>query len=39
MLHGNHIGHVEDIWLIAMAAFVAFWIIRDVVLRRRGILR
>jgi hypothetical protein len=39
MLRGNHIGHVEDIWLIGMALVVAFWIIRDVALRRRGILR
>ena len=39
MLRGNHIGRVEDIWLIGMAAAVAFWIIRDIILRRRGILR
>ena len=39
MLRGNHIGHVEDIWLIGMALAVAFWIVRDIVLRRRGILR
>ena len=39
MLHGNHVGHVEDLWLIGMALFVAFWIVRDIVLRKRGILR
>ena len=39
MLRGNHIGRVEDIWLIGMAVAVAFWIIRDIILRRRGILR
>ena len=39
MLHGNHVGHVEDIWLIAFAALIAFAIIRDWVLRRRGFLR
>lgn len=39
MLHGNHIGHVEDGFLIAFAVFTAFWMIRDIVLRKRGILR
>ena len=39
MLRGNHIGRVEAIWLIGMAVAVAFWIIRDIILRRRGILR
>ena len=39
MLRGNHIGHVEDWFLIAFAVFTAFWIVRDIVLRRRGILR
>jgi len=39
MLHGNHVGHVEDLWLIGFAALVAFAMIRDWVLRRRGILR
>ncbi|HPY24164.1 MAG: hypothetical protein QG655_2174 [Actinomycetota bacterium] len=39
MLHGNHVGHVEDIWLIGFAALVAFAMIRDWVLRRRGFLR
>ena len=39
MLHGNHVGHVEDLWLIGFAALVAFFMIRDWVLHRRGFLR
>ena len=39
MMHGNHVGHVEDIWLVWFAALVAFAMIRDWVLRRRGFLR
>lgn len=39
MLHGNHVGRVEDIWLIGIAALVAFFMIRDWVLHRRGFLR
>ncbi|MCB0923156.1 MAG: DUF2631 domain-containing protein [Mycobacterium sp.] len=39
MMHGNHVGHVEDIWLVGFAALVAFAMIRDWVLRRRGFLR
>lgn len=39
MTHGNHVGHVEDIWLIGFAVLVAFTIVRDWVLRRRGFLR
>lgn len=39
MTHGNHVGHVEDWFLIAFAASIAFFIIRDIVLRKRGILR
>ena len=39
MLRGNHIGHVEDWFLIAFAALTALVIVRDVILRRRGILR
>jgi hypothetical protein len=39
MMHGNHIGHVEDWFLAAFAAIVAFVMIRDFVLRRRGFLR
>jgi len=39
MTHGNHIGHVENWFLLAFAAIVAFVILRDFVLRRRGFLR
>ena len=39
MMHGNHVGHVENWFLIAFAAIVAFVIVRDFVLRRRGFLR
>lgn len=39
MLHGNHVGHVEDYFLIAFAVMIAIVIIRDVVMRRRGLLR
>lgn len=27
MLFGNHIGRVEDIWLVSVAAFLAIWMI------------
>jgi purine-cytosine permease-like protein len=39
MMHGNHIGHVENWFLLAFAAIVAFVMLRDFVLRRRGFLR
>jgi len=39
MMHGNHVGHVENWFLIAFAAIVAFAIVRDWVMRRRGQLR
>jgi hypothetical protein len=39
MLHGNHVGHVEDIWLIGFASLVAFAIGRDWYMRRKGTLR
>jgi len=39
MTHGNHIGHVENWFLLAFAAIVALVILRDFVLRRRGFLR
>lgn len=29
MLFGNHIGNVENIWLVAVAAGLAFWMIRS----------
>ena len=39
MLRGNHVGHVEDWFLISFAGLVAFVMIRDWVLHRRGFLR
>jgi hypothetical protein len=39
MLHGNHVGHVEDIFLIVFALLAATVLIRDWWGRRRGWLR
>jgi hypothetical protein len=39
MLHGNHVGHVEDIWLVGFALLVLGIIVRDIWMRRRGLLR
>ncbi|MCH9721691.1 MAG: DUF2631 domain-containing protein [Actinomycetia bacterium] len=39
MLRGNHVGHVEDWFLIAFAAIIAGVLLRDVIMRRRGMLR
>jgi len=39
MMHGNHVGHVENWFLTGFAAIVAFAIVRDWVMRRRGQLR
>jgi hypothetical protein len=39
MLRGNHVGHVEDIFLIAFAVLVFFVVIRDMLGRKRGWLR
>ena len=39
MLRGNHVGHVEDWFLLAFAVIVAAVIVRDVIMRRRGMLR
>ena len=36
MLRGNHVGHVEDIFLIGFAAVIFIVVIRDWWLRRRG---
>ena len=36
MLRGNHVGHVEDYFLIAFAAVLVGWVIRDWWMRRRG---
>ena len=36
MMHGNHVGHVEDIWLVGFALLLFFFVGRDWWLRRRG---
>ena len=36
---GNHVGHVEDIWLVGFALLVLGIIVRDIWMRRRGLLR
>jgi hypothetical protein len=36
MLRGNHVGHVEDIFLIAFAVVILGVVARDWWLRRRG---
>ena len=37
MLCGNHRGHVEDIWLVGLAALLALILVVDWVLRRNGL--
>ncbi|MHC9297227.1 DUF2631 domain-containing protein [Mycobacterium sp. LTG2003] len=39
MMHGNHVGHVEDWFLIGFAAIIVFAVGRDWWLRRRGWIR
>lgn len=39
MLRGNHVGHIEDWFLIGFAALVLFVVVRDAWGRRRGWLR
>lgn len=39
MLRGNHVGHVEDIFLFVFTAIVLFALVRDIWGRRRGWLR
>ena len=39
MLKGNHVGHVEDVFLIGFAALILFLVGRDWWLRRRGWIR
>jgi hypothetical protein len=39
MLRGNHVGHVEDLFLIAFATVVLVVVGRDLYLRRRGLTR
>ena len=39
MLRGNHVGHVEDGFLIAFALLLVIVVVRDWWLRRRGWIR
>ena len=39
MLRGNHVGHIENWFLIAFAALTLFVLVRDVWGRHRGWLR
>jgi hypothetical protein len=39
MLRGNHVGHVEDWFLIGFAALALFVLVRDLWGRRRGFIR
>ncbi|KUH85155.1 MULTISPECIES: DUF2631 domain-containing protein [unclassified Mycobacterium] len=39
LMHGNHVGHVEDFFLIGFAALIVAAVIRDWWLRRRGWIR
>jgi Protein of unknown function (DUF2631) len=39
MTHGNHVGHVEDIFLVFFAVVILGIVIRDWWLRRRGWIR
>jgi Protein of unknown function (DUF2631) len=39
MLHGNHTGRVEDLFLIGFAATILIAVARDWWLRRRGWIR
>jgi hypothetical protein len=39
MLRGNHVGHVEDVFLIAFAILLVVVVARDWWLRRRGWIR
>ena len=36
MMHGNHVGHVEDIFLVFFAVVILGIVIRDWWMRRRG---
>ncbi len=39
MLRGNHIGHVEDVFLVAFASLALVVLVRDIWGRRRGSIR
>ncbi|MDJ0391902.1 DUF2631 domain-containing protein [Rhodococcus sp. G-MC3] len=35
MIHGNHTGLVEDLWLIGFAVALVAIVVRDIIVRRR----
>ncbi len=37
MTIGNKLGHIQDLWLIGIAAIIASALVLDVVLRRNGL--
>ena len=39
MMHGNHVGHIEDAFLIFFAVLIVIAVARDWWLRRRGWIR
>lgn len=39
LLHGNHVGRVEDLFVIGFAALIVVMVARDWWLRRRGWIR
>ncbi len=39
MMHGNHVGHIEDAFLIFFAVLIVIAVVRDWWLRRRGWIR
>jgi hypothetical protein len=39
LIHGNHVGHIEDGFLIAFAILIVIAVARDWWLRRRGWIR
>jgi hypothetical protein len=39
MMHGNHVGHVEDGFLLVFAVLIVIAVARDWWLRRRGWIR
>jgi Protein of unknown function (DUF2631) len=39
MMRGNHVGHIEDGFLIAFAVLIVIAVARDWWLRRRGWIR
>ena len=39
MMRGNHVGAIEDLFLIGFAALIVFAVARDWWLRRRGWIR